>query len=135
MPPRIVLDSNVIISAFLFGGMPRRVLQLVIDGSVQCFISMPILDEIRDVLRRPKFGLSPEGALSFVEQLHDICRLVTPRVRVRAVFADPDDNRVLECAVEAGAGVVVSGDEHLRSLHRWRDIRIVSPAEFMEEGS
>jgi putative PIN family toxin of toxin-antitoxin system len=132
-PPRIVLDSNVIISAFLFGGQPRYILYRVLDGSLQCFISLLILDEVRDVLQRPEFGLSSDHALSLVEQLHDICCVVTPRKSIRAITADPDDNRVLECAAEAGAGIIVSGDSHLLALGQWGEIRILSPADFIRD--
>ena len=58
---RVVLDSTAIISAVLFGGPPRSVLQLGIHGRAECFISLAILDEVRDVLQRPKFGLTPDG--------------------------------------------------------------------------
>ena len=132
-PVRMVLDSNVFISGFLFGGPPGKLLQHVIGGRVHCFISVAILDEIRDVLQRPKFGLSPERALTFVEELHEICRVVTPRECVRAVPEDADDNAVLECALEASAGWIVSGDSHLLDLREWRGIRILSPAEAMAE--
>ena len=131
--PRIVLDSNVIISAFLFGGQPARVMDHVLDGSVQCFVSLAILDEIRDVLQRPKFGLSSEQALMFIEELHSLCRVVTPTTRVRAVNADPDDNRVLECALAAGADMIISGDSHLLDLGQWQNIRLLSPAKFIME--
>jgi putative PIN family toxin of toxin-antitoxin system len=126
-PVRLVLDSNVVISAFLFGGPPKRLLQHVISGVAQGFTSLAILDEIRDVLQRPKFGLSPEQAITFVEEFHELCRIVTPKIRVRAVPADPDDNAVLECALEAGATLIVSGDSHLLDLRRWRGIRILTP--------
>ena len=132
-PLRIVLDSNVVISGFLFGGPPARLLQHVIGGQTQCFASLSILDEIRDVLRRPKFGLSPEQALSFVEEFHEVCRIVTPREIVQAIPADPDDNAVLECAWEAAVDLVVSGDAHLLALQQWRGVRIVSPAEAIAE--
>jgi uncharacterized protein len=128
-PLRIVLDSNVVISGFLFGGPPARLLQQVIAGTAQCFTSLAILDEIRGVSQRPKFGLSPEQVLTFVEELHALCRVATPRERIRAIAADPDDNAVLECAVEAGAHVVVSGDAHLLDLREWRGIRILTPSE------
>ncbi|MDD5484103.1 MAG: putative toxin-antitoxin system toxin component, PIN family [Kiritimatiellae bacterium] len=131
--PRIVLDSNVIISAFLFGGHPARIVEHVLDGSLQCFVSLAILDEIRDVLQRPKFGLSSEQALAFIEELHNLCRAVTPTARVRAINADPDDNRVLECALAADADTIVSGDSHLLNLGQWQNIRILAPAEFIRE--
>lgn len=131
--PRVVLDSNVVISAVLFGGRPARVLNCIIDGSVDGFTSIPILDEIRDVLQRPKFGLSSEQALRFVEEFHDMCPVVKPSQRIRAIPLDPDDNIVLECAAEADAGTIVSGDSHLLDLGQWRGIRILSPADFMKE--
>ena len=129
-PLRIVIDSNVIVSAFLFGGPPRRVLESVIAGRSLCFISLAILDEVRDVLQRPKFGLTPDQALAIVEELHALCRVVTPSGTVDAIQADPDDNRVLECALAAEARFIVSGDAHLLKLGRWRDIVIQSPADF-----
>lgn len=131
--PRIVLDSNVIISGILFGGHPGRLLEYALDGSVQCFLSLAILDEIREVLQRPKFGLSPDQALTLVEEVHELCQIVTPQVRIRAITADPDDNMILECAAAANADVIVSGDSHLLDLGQWKDIRILSPADFAKE--
>ncbi|TFH16252.1 MAG: putative toxin-antitoxin system toxin component, PIN family [Lentisphaerales bacterium] len=130
---RMVLDSNVIISGFLFGGPPARLLEHAITGSLQCFISLPILDEIRDVLLRPKFGLSSNQALALIGELHELCRIVTPKARIRVVDADPDDNMILECASAADADVIVSGDSHLLDLGQWRGIRIHPPADFAKE--
>lgn len=132
-PLRIVLDSNVVISAFLFGGPPARLIQHMVAGAVLSFTSVPIIDEIRDVLRRPKFGLPPEQAIDLVEELHDLCRIVSTGERVRAVAADPDDDIVLECALAANADVIVSGDCHLLDLREWRGMRILSPSEAISE--
>lgn len=134
-PPRIVLDSNVIISGVLFGGHPGRLLEHALDGSVQCFLSLPILDEIREVLQRPKFGLSSDQALTLIEELHDLCYIVTPKARVQAIAADPDDNMILECASAADAHVIVSGDSHLLDLSQWKGIRILAPFDFAKESN
>jgi putative PIN family toxin of toxin-antitoxin system len=131
--PRIVVDSNVIVSGFLFGGNPARVLGSVVEGVTLCFTSLPILDEVRGVLQRPKFGLSAEQALAFVDEFHLLCRVVDPRHRVQAIADDPKDNMVLECADAAKANVIVSGDAHLLELKRWGSVRIVSPADFIKE--
>jgi len=131
--PRIVLDSNVIISAFLFGGPPARVLGCALAGAVQCFTSLPILDEVRAVLQRPKFGLSSSQALALVEEFHDLGQVVTPTDRVRAVPDGPDDDMIVACALAAGASLIISGDAHLLNLGQWRSIRILSPADFMRE--
>lgn len=130
--PRIVLDSNVVISAFLFGGVPARLLELTLNGSIECFTSLPILDEIRNVLLRPKFGLSSEQALTLVEELHDLCQVVSPEERVLTVVDDPDDNIILECALAADADFIVSGDYHLLYLRHWRNIHILSPSDFLK---
>lgn len=132
-PRRIVVDSNVIISGFLFGGNPARVLGSIIEGVTCCFTSLSILDEVRGVLQRSKFGLSAEQALTFVDEFHVLCRVVEPRRRVRVMTEDPKDNMVLECADEARADVIVSGDAHLLNLKQWENIRITSPAEFSNE--
>jgi len=120
-----------VISAFLFGGTPADALMAVIEGRARCFTSLPILDELRGVMQRPKFGLTPEQVLSFVEEFRLLCEIVAPRTTVRAIEDDPADNRILECAVEAKAAVVVSGDSHLLELHHWKTIEILSPADFI----
>ena len=128
---RVVFDSNVIISGFLFGGHPARLLEYTLGNSIHAFTSLPILDEVRDVLQRPKFGLSSEQALTLIEELHDLCDVVTPTKRVRAISTDPDDNIILECAQEANATLIISGDSHLLDLGRWKGVDIVSPVTAM----
>ena len=124
---RVVFDSNVIISGFLFGGHPARLLEYALASSIHSFTSLPILDEVRNVLQRPKFGLSSEQALTFVEELHELFDVVTPTKRVRIIAADPDDNIILECAQAANAAVIISGDSHLLDLGRWNGIDILTP--------
>ncbi len=132
-PLRVVLDSNVYISAFLFGGVPAGVIGLALGGSILVYTSIPILDEIRDVLRRTKFGLSSSQAFTLIEEIHSLCRIVSSEGPVPAVKEDPDGNKILECALAAKAGVIVSGDLHLLRLQQWRGIKILTPADFMKE--
>lgn len=130
---RIVLDTNVLISAILFGGLPRRVLEMVIDGAIDCTLSFAILDELRDVLQRPKFGFTPEQAITVLDELVAVCEIVNPARNIRTIKTDPDDNRILECAVEAHADCIVSGDSHLLDLGRYRGIPITNPADFLAQ--
>lgn len=127
----IVLDTNVLISALLLGGVPRDILQLVITGKVACSLSVPILDELRDVLQRPRFGFSLPQAMTIVAELSDLCTIVSPTETVQVIDADPADNRILECAVKAKATFIISGDAHLLALGTYRGIRILRPAEFL----
>ncbi|MBU4460652.1 MAG: putative toxin-antitoxin system toxin component, PIN family [Verrucomicrobia bacterium] len=130
-PFRVVLDTNVVISAFLFGGHPRRVIESILDGRSQGFVSLAILDEIRDVLRRPKFGLTPDQVLAVVEEFRALCEVVTPGDVVEVMEDDPDDNRILECALAADAQFIISGDAPLLDLVRWQDVSILSPGDYM----
>lgn len=129
---RVVLDANVLISAVLFNGPPRAILELVIGGSVHCSLSLAILDELRDVLERPKFRFSPEQAFQVIEELHAVCDIVNPSIRIDVVAADPKDNMILECALESKADIIVSGDQHLLAVAEFRGIQIVSPAEYLK---
>ncbi len=129
---RIVLDTSVLISAVLFGGPPRDVLERVINGAVDCSLSFAILDETREVLRRPKFGFSPEQSFQLIEELHAVCDVIDPAASIEAVVADPADNMILECALESKADFVVSGDHHLLDLGVFRGIQIVTPSDYLK---
>lgn len=129
---RIVLDTNVLISAILFNGPPREVLELVVSGTVDCSLSLSILDELRDVLLRPKFGFSPEQALQVLEELHAVCDVINPILKTSVIAEDPDDNVVLECALESKADFIVSGDKHLLDLVEFKSIQITNPAAYLK---
>ena len=128
---KIVLDTNVLISAIVFGGKPRKILESVIRGELTLFLSEDILDELKAVLQRPKFGFPSEVIRIILAELHTIGAIVTPSKRISAIQEDPDDNRILECAVEGSAKYIVSGDTHLLNLRQYLNIRIVSPDEYL----
>lgn len=95
----VVLDANVYISALHFGGKPKRILDKANAGDVQIAISQPILDEIVRVLR-DKFAWEPDEILEAQALIASLSKRVTPSEVLDAVPSDPDDNRILECAVE-----------------------------------
>jgi uncharacterized protein len=128
---RIVLDTNVIVSALVFGGVPRGVLELAEAGECQFFYSEAIQTEVRRVLSE-KFEWPQAILREALPVLWSMGELVVPRMTLDAVPDDPDDNRILECAVEAHAQVVVSGDHHLLALQKYKSIRIVTPRQFIE---
>ncbi|GAB6061381.1 putative toxin-antitoxin system toxin component, PIN family [Deferrisoma palaeochoriense] len=132
-PTRIVCDTNVLVSAVLFGGPPREVLKEVISGAVVGAVSLAICREVEEVLQRPKFGLTGDQVAEILDAIRETFHLVSPKEAVEAVAEDPDDNRILEAALAAGAQVVVTGDRHLLRLGAYRGIRIVSPQAFLRE--
>ena len=128
---RVVLDTNVLISAVVFGGKPRMILEAVFRGEATLFFSSHIIDELRGVLERPKFGFPSEMIQTILSELYAVGNFVAPSERIFQVQEDPDDNRILECAIEANANYIVSGDAHLLDLKHYQNVRIVSPDEYL----
>lgn len=130
---RVVLDTNVLISAILFGGKPRQVLEKAISREIQLCISESILEELQGVLLRPKFDYTPEAVQIILTEIISISDFVNPLKTLRVVSEDAEDNRILECAVEAEANFLITGDIHLLRLRRYRGVKILSPGAFLEE--
>ncbi len=128
---RIVLDTNVILSAVLFGGKPRQVLDLVLSGRLDLSLSEAIISELRGVLARPKFGLTAPTIESMIGELTSVAEWVVPTRNLEVIADDPSDNEILNCAVEARADYIVSGDVHLLTLGKLGDIVIVNPETFL----
>jgi len=130
MRPRLVLDTNVLISGLLFGGPPRALLQLALEGEVGLAMSAPLVAELERVLKA-KFPERLRAIRDTLQALSEFTKLVVPREQVEAIPEDPSDNRVLECAVSAHADAIVSGDRHLLALKAFRGIPIRSPQAFL----
>jgi uncharacterized protein len=128
----VVVDSNVFISALVFGGKPRRVLATADAGEFTLALSATIQEEVEEVLAE-KFRWPPKRIHWACQPLWAIARLVKPSVRLQ-VADDPDDNDVLECALAAQASMIVTGDKDLLRLSPFRGIRILTPAQFLEQG-
>jgi putative PIN family toxin of toxin-antitoxin system len=112
-------------------GKPFQLLELVREGKINLTVSGAILDEMADVLAR-KFAWPPEDIAEVRRRVQQMARTVTPAVQLDVVKEDPDDNRILECAVSAGSDYVVTGDNDLLRLGRHDAIRILSVADFLE---
>jgi uncharacterized protein len=123
-------DTNIYISALQFGGAPREFLGLAQDGAFRLAISNALLEEMRGVLS-VKFNWVPQMLDEADAMLSRFTTRVVSTQTLHVVDADPDDDRVLECAVAAYSQYVVSGDKHLLTLKRYEQIEIVSLAEFM----
>jgi len=129
---RAVADTNVYVSALNFGGTAEEVIALGRAQTLQLFISPSILTEIGGVLMR-KFQWSGARTRQAIAAIQEFARLVQPKETVQLITEDEPDNRILDCAIEAKAEVVITGDEHLRRLKTFRGIPILSPGEFLEE--
>jgi putative PIN family toxin of toxin-antitoxin system len=128
---RIVLDSNVLVSALVFGGVPRAVLELAETGRCEFFYSAAIQTEVCRVLAE-KFDWYQAILRAILPTVWSIGTRVNLHLALNVVPSDPDDNRILECAMAAHAHFVVSGDHHLLDLKNYKSILIVTARQFMK---
>ena len=126
------LDTNVIVSAVLFGGTPRRVMEHAIAGRYRIGSSPEILAETESVLRYRKFNLTSGFIATVMRELESLVELYYPKTQHQIVERDPSDNVIIDCAVEAQAAYIVTGDDHLLSLRVALGIPIVTPATFVD---
>jgi len=125
---RIVLDTNIIISALLFGGKPREILKLVISKRLIAITSPPLLAELLDVLAK-KFSF-PKKALKLVEaKLKKSFKIVYP-IKIINVLHSPDD-RVLEATVEGNCDYIITGEKELLELAIFQDMTIIDAYQFL----
>ncbi len=130
---RCVLDTNVLVSAFLWGGIPARLIELTSESEMQLYTSRALLDELVEVLQRRKFT-RPMQATGFtanqlVSHYRRLAYRVTTRQLTQRISRDADDDQVLACALAAKADLIVSGDRDLLTLKVFGNIPIVTAAE------
>ena len=129
---RVVLDTNVYISAVLFGGKPERIRLLAKEGEIEVLVSEAVLFEISEILRR-KFGWTSSKISLLIDDIRLYVTLIIPGRRISRIKEDDTDNRILECAVEGEAYYIVSRDKrHLLPLKEYRGIKILSPRGLLE---
>ncbi len=129
MAVRVTLDTNVYVSAFQFGGM--RLLHMAVNGDIEIAISQPILEEVIRVLR-DKFHWDGYRLQDAKRQILGFARLVTPAQTLDVVKEDEPDNRILECAAEAGSEFIISADRDLLRLGNYAGAPIMTAADFLK---
>ena len=129
---RLVLDTNTAVSGLIWGGVPGRLIDAAAAGTTQIISSVPLLDELHDVLFRKKFAaqLAEQAvdAADLFEGYAALVQLVGPAVIGPVILADPDDDIVLATAVACGADLIVSGDAHLLGIGEFQGIFVLTPS-------
>lgn len=129
---RVVIDTNVLVSALVGHGKPRRLVAQLLEQH-EVVSSRQMLAELADVLSRNKFAEVHRSQVnSFLSVLGRKAVLVTVKQTNRVIEEDPDDDIVLATALEGKAAYLVSGDSHLLKLGKFDDVRIVRVKEMLE---
>jgi uncharacterized protein len=126
---RVVLDTNVLISALLFDGSPEKVVLSMLNGIEELILSPYIVAETTRILEN-KFGVEP-SSLELLQQLLSESELLYFQPFLNVIEDEPD-NRIVETAVKGKAAYIVTGDKLLLKLKQYEDISIVSITEFLE---
>ena len=126
----IVLDTNVVVSAVLKkDGMESRVVSLVLNKKIQLYLTEPILSEYEQVLAYPKLKFEPSEVTAFLSFLRKVSLFVEPQTKL-AISPDEPDNRFLECAEQAQADFLVTGNAR-HFPEQYKSTKIVNARQFL----
>jgi uncharacterized protein len=127
---KVVIDTNIYISAIFWGGKPRQVVNLGRMGEIIIFTSNTIEQEIAEKLI-DKFNLSKTETEQILIDFSTFTNNIQVNTKLNIIESDPDDNKFLECGVDAKSEFIVSGDKHLLNLKKYKTIKIVNPSDFL----
>lgn len=128
-PPKVVLDTNILISALVYGGKPEQVYNLALEKQITAVTSGSLTAELEEILIK-KFSFEQKriGQLSRIIKKHFL--VVYPKTAINVIKDEPD-NRVLEAAMEGNCDYIVTGDKDLLSLKRYKNVLILKPDDFL----
>jgi putative PIN family toxin of toxin-antitoxin system len=128
-PLRVVLDTNIYIAAAL---NPQSLLYSLVKDSAahylaEYFTSPEILAELQDKLE-DRFKFERADVVRWITQLEQAVTVIRPQKKLSVVERDPDDNKILECALEARADLIITADKDLLALKEFNSIKIIHPS-------
>ncbi len=129
---RVVLDTNILVSATMWNdSFCNKLIKTITEKEIEIFTSYEILEEYKEVLRRD-FKYEEEDVHKIILELLLYMQVIEPITKIKAVFEDPDDDKVIECALESNSEYVLSYDKHLLNLKEFRGIKIITPEKFLD---
>jgi len=129
--PKVVIDTNVIISAFGWDGHPEEIIKLVNKGKIENFTSIEMINELSNAIKYPRLKFPESLQAEIIETIFSISSIVNVNQSLKIIDEDPGDNKVIECALSAKAEFIISGDKHLLELKKFKEIEILTPSEFL----
>jgi putative PIN family toxin of toxin-antitoxin system len=132
--PKVVLDTNVLVSALLFKGSLSKMVDLWKAGRIKPVFSQATFQEFKKVLTYPKFALTPKEILILLEEevlpYFEVVKVIKEAI---GICRDPEDDKFLSCALASGADFVVTGDDDLLCLKQFETAKIIKPVEFFHD--
>lgn len=129
---RVVLDTNILISALFFGGKPHKIFNKILEKEIVGITSPYIIFELKDVLRRRKFNIDEEKIEEAVELIKECFEEVNPQTKLNLIQNNHPDNKILALAIDSKVDYLITGDkQHLLSLKKIKKTKIVSAEDFL----
>ena len=130
---KIVLDTNVLVSALIKSGKPRELILEIARNKVQIITSEKILEEFIRVTEDPSIRryVGGGGVIEFLRAIGNLASVIRVRSKFKVIKEDPDDDVVLRTAHDGRAEYIVSGDEHLLLLKKFRGAKIVTVSQML----
>ena len=128
---KLVLDSNIFISAFYWGGKPQQILDRIVLGLDELYITNEILDEIEEVMARPNFKTAPQTIDVYIKAIEKIGKKIFTSGKITGICRDKDDDAIIECGVLPSADYLITGDNDLLVLEKYETMKIVSASDYL----
>ncbi|MBS3095790.1 putative toxin-antitoxin system toxin component, PIN family [Candidatus Woesearchaeota archaeon] len=125
----VTFDTNVLLSATVWdGSVAQKLLFDLIRQGIKIYSTTEILSEYQEILKRD-FDFSGAEVSEILEKVLAFVTLVNPQIKIKVVKNDPDDDKIIECALESESKYIITYDKHLLNLKEYRGIRIIRPEE------
>jgi putative PIN family toxin of toxin-antitoxin system len=129
---KLVLDTNIFISAFYWDGNSQQVINRIIEGLDELYITNEIVNEIADVMGRPKFKTKPEIIERYIRTIEKIGKKVFITGTIKGICRDKDDDVIIECGLLSSADYLITGDSDLLVIHEYQQMKIITIKDFID---
>ena len=130
---RVVIDTNVMVSALLFKGSLSKIVDHSKEGKFTPLLSKETFNEFKAVLEYPKFSLTAQEIKAIIEEeVLPFFEIVEAPGKIGKICRDSDDDKFIVCAVSGAADFIVSGDRDLLDIGKYKSVKIISPSEFLK---
>jgi len=133
---RVTVDTNILISATFWYGASEKIIGMAEKKQIELILSKDIIEEYAEVLQYDEIKdkiKDKDLEMKFsVQKIVSISKIVIPEEKLFVVKNDPDDNKILECALKGNVDYIITQDEHLLKIKEFRNIPIIKPEELLE---
>jgi putative PIN family toxin of toxin-antitoxin system len=129
---KIVIDSNIFVSSFFWGGYPREVFERVINGLDELYITDEIIKEITSVMNSSKFNANSSEIEDYIKIIEKYSKRIVSKNVLESTSRDKDDDKILQCGLDGDVDFIVTGDKDLLVLIEYEKIKIMKPKEYLE---